>query len=58
MYTTLLFYLHIPNTQKWAGGHRYSLRRNVCRPATTRTHAYTKKYLEMIFNQSQGVFII
>ena len=26
-----------------------------CRPATTRTHTYTKKYLEMIFNQSQGI---
>ena len=29
-----------------------------CRPATSRTHTYTKKYLEMIFNQSQGILII
>ena len=26
--------------------------------ATTRTHTYTKKYLEMIFNQSQGIFLL
>ena len=34
MYTTLLVMIHISRTQKWAGGHRYAFRRNVCRPAT------------------------
>ena len=29
-----------------------------CRPATSRTHTSTKKHLKMIFNQSQGIFII
>ena len=32
--TALLVIIHIPLTQKWAGGHRCSLRHNVCHPAT------------------------
>ena len=43
----LLVVIHIQYVQKWAGGHRYSLRRNVCRPATMRTHTHTiKKYMQ------------
>ena len=34
MGSALLVIIHIPRTQKWAGGHRCSLRHNVCRPAT------------------------
>ena len=34
MGSALLVKIHISFTQKWAGGHRYSLRRNVCHPAT------------------------
>ena len=41
MDTALLVIIHIPRTQKWAGGHRCSLRHNVCRPATTRMRIYT-----------------
>ena len=39
--TALLVMIHIPYTQNWAGGHRCSLRHNVCHPATTRIDAYT-----------------
>ena len=36
--SALLVTIHIICTQSWAGGHRCSLRHNVCRPATD---AYT-----------------
>ena len=39
--TTLLVVIHISHTQKWAGGHRCSLRHNVCHPATARLRHHT-----------------
>ena len=41
IYTPLLVIIHIPYTQKWAGGHRCSLRHNVCHPATARLQHHT-----------------
>ena len=41
MYTPLLVKLSIVDTSYMAGGHRCSLRHNVCRPATARMRIYT-----------------
>ena len=48
--------IHIICTQSWAGGHRCSLRHNVCHPATVLMRMYTiedfigvKKFLCGIF---------
>lgn len=41
------FDFHKNRTSNMAGGHRHSLRRNVCHPATMRTHTHTiKKYMQ------------
>ena len=56
--TALLVMIYIPYKQNWAGGHRCSLRHNVCRPAITRTLTFTILYIKYYYKCEYNIFCV